>query len=90
MMSGKVPLVGLTTSSSWTVLIQTGICTGLALCREALRHHDVSLLTDMCTRCTCDVEIKPSKPFLKWVEGSCKQECWHCVWTAAVQRHSLL
>ena len=66
------------------------ICAGLALCREALRHRDASLQTDMCTRCTCDVAIKQSKPSLKWVEGSCKQECWHSVWTAAVQGHSLL
>ena len=90
MMSGNVPLAGLTTSNNWTVLIQTDVCTGLALCREALRHHDVSLLTDMWTRCTCDVAIKPSKPCLKWVKGSGKQECCHPVWTAAVQRHSLL
>ena len=82
MMSGKVPFVGLTTSNSWTALIQTDRFTGLVLCCEALKHRDASLQTGTCTRCTLETTItQSSQTFLKWVAGSS---------TAAMQGHFLL
>ena len=82
MMSGKVPFVGLTTSNSWTALIQTDCFTGLVLCCEALKHRDASLQTGICARCTPETTIpQSSQTFLKWAAGSC---------TAAVQGHFLL